>query len=101
MAIGVGVKQWISFHGLALNVGGDLSFFRLIHPCGIKDRGVTSLSRLLQREVSLSEVKERLIRHFSSLFAVRVEVREEMDLKRVLHHERTKAFLAGAKGPSA
>ncbi|HEY7728077.1 MAG TPA: lipoyl(octanoyl) transferase LipB, partial [Candidatus Eisenbacteria bacterium] len=46
-AIGVAVRQWISFHGFALNVDPDLSHFRLIHPCGIRHLGVTSMRALL------------------------------------------------------
>jgi len=101
MAIGVGVKKWISFHGLAFNVNTDLEYFQLIHPCGIKDRGVTSLSRLLQREICLAEVRERLIHHFSCLFGVEIQKIGEAELQEEVRRARQEAPLVGAKGTSA
>jgi len=60
-AIGVAVRRWVTYHGLALNVCPDLSHFDLIVPCGIRGRGVTSLARLLNRPVTVDEVKPLLI----------------------------------------
>jgi lipoyl(octanoyl) transferase len=67
-AIGVRVSRWITSHGFAYNVSTDLSFFQLIVPCGITDRGVTSLSRLLGREVPMREVEDRFVDHFCRVF---------------------------------
>jgi lipoyl(octanoyl) transferase len=67
-AIGVRIARWITSHGFALNVTTDLDYFRLILPCGIADRGVTSLARLLGRPVELAEVEEAISRHFSQVF---------------------------------
>jgi len=74
-AIGVGVRKWVTMHGLALNVNTNLEHFALIHPCGILDRGVTSMNRTLEREVSMEEVAKRLVRHFAEVFDARPESR--------------------------
>jgi lipoyl(octanoyl) transferase len=68
-AIGVRVGHWITSHGFALNVSTDLDYFDLIVPCGIADRGVTSLERLIGHPVDTAEVEDRLTRHFCRVFA--------------------------------
>jgi lipoyl(octanoyl) transferase len=67
-AIGVRIARWVTSHGFAMNVATDLEYFRLIVPCGIADRGVTSLARLLGRDVDMREVEERVVANFSAVF---------------------------------
>ena len=68
-AIGVRIGRWITSHGFAFNVSTDLDYFNLIVPCGIADRGVTSLERLLGRPVDHPEVEARIANHFRRVFA--------------------------------
>ncbi|MEI6666755.1 MAG: lipoyl(octanoyl) transferase LipB [Acidobacteriota bacterium] len=67
-AIGVRIQRWVTSHGFAFNVNTDLDFFRLIVPCGISDRGVTSLRRLTGRDLPLPDVEDRLIAAFADVF---------------------------------
>jgi lipoyl(octanoyl) transferase len=67
-AIGVRISRWITSHGFALNVNTDLSYFDLIVPCGIVDKGVTSLERLQGRPASMEEVMTQTTRRFAEVF---------------------------------
>lgn len=55
-SIGITVRRWTTMHGFALNVDPDLRYFKLMHPCGIPECPVTSISRLLDRPVDFEEV---------------------------------------------
>ena len=55
VAIGIGVKRWVSFHGFCLNVNPNLSYFNMINPCGIKDKGITSLAKLTILKITKME----------------------------------------------
>lgn len=65
-AVGVRISRWITMHGFALNVNTQLSDFSAIVACGIKDRGVTSLSELVGRPLELAEVETRAAQHFAA-----------------------------------
>ncbi len=67
-AIGVRISRWVTSHGFAFNVSTDLADFNLIVPCGIADRGVTSLAKLLGRPVDRSLVEERIVAAFRAVF---------------------------------
>jgi lipoyl(octanoyl) transferase len=67
-AIGVRISRWITSHGFALNVSPDLGHFGLIVPCGIADRGTTSLERLLGRRVGMDDVQDAVVNGFDEVF---------------------------------
>ena len=67
-AIGVRLSRWVTSHGFALNVNTDLRGFDMIVPCGIRDKGVTSLQRLLGHDVPMAEVIPRVAHHFGVVF---------------------------------
>ena len=70
-SIGIHVKQWVTFHGFALNVHTDLSYFDLIVPCGIRDVSMTSVARELRRADSLplwEETRQAVITGVSTAF---------------------------------
>jgi len=67
-AIGIKVSRWVTMHGFAFNVNTNLDLFNGIIPCGIQDKSVTSLSKELKKEISIQEVKEKLLKNFSDVF---------------------------------
>jgi len=69
-AVGVRISRWITSHGFAFNVNTRLEDFQLIVPCGIADRGVTSLRKLLDEELSIEEVEDRFIHRFAEVFGM-------------------------------
>jgi len=68
MAIGIKVSRYVTMHGIAFNVNTDLDYFSFIIPCGIPNKGVTSLQRELGREIDMKEVKEKFERIFREKF---------------------------------
>ncbi len=75
-AIGVRLKKWVSFHGIAINVNPDLSHFSGIVPCGIAEHGVTSLAAL-GKDVTLQALDLRLKENFEKLFGPVSSVSEQ------------------------
>lgn len=66
--IGARIEQWVTYHGFALNVDPNLAHFDLIIPCGISDKAVTSMTRVLNHPVDLNAVRERVAARFGEVF---------------------------------
>jgi len=70
-AMGIRASRWVTMHGFALNVNTNLGYFDNIIPCGIHGKAVTSLNAELNLEnVNITEVKQRILKHFRTLFGI-------------------------------
>jgi len=67
-ALGVRTSRWVTMHGFALNISTNLEYFDHIIPCGIRGKSITSLEKELNKKVNINEVKEKIKKHFSSVF---------------------------------
>jgi len=67
-AIGIKCSRWVMMHGFAWNINTDLSYFNNIIPCGIPDKGVTSLEKLLFRKIEMVEVQRIYAEQFAEVF---------------------------------
>lgn len=79
-AIGCAVKRWVTMHGFAFNVNTDLSHFNWINPCGITDKGVTSLQKILGQAQDMSKVYHQVINYFSYVFNCEPEIIDQGQL---------------------
>ncbi len=77
-AMGVHLSRWVTSHGFALNVNTDLRYFEWIVPCGLKGKGVTSLTKLLGHMVDMEAVAQRVVEHFGAVFGMEVRAVEEL-----------------------
>ncbi|MGY5850762.1 lipoyl(octanoyl) transferase LipB [Salegentibacter sp. F14] len=79
-AMGVRASRWVTMHGFALNVNANLGYFDNIVPCGIKGKAVTSLNvELGKKEISMDEIQEKLLNHFSELFEAEINQLTDLD----------------------
>lgn len=74
-AMGIRASRWVTMHGFALNVNVNLGYFDNIIPCGIRGKAVTSMQAELGFEVSETEVKQKILKHFKELFEVKAYIK--------------------------
>lgn len=67
-SIGIAVKKWVTYHGLALNVNNKLEDFKLFHPCGLEEVEMVSIEKFLGFKIDMDELKRRFIHIFSKTF---------------------------------
>ncbi|UAM98350.1 lipoyl(octanoyl) transferase LipB [Polaribacter litorisediminis] len=69
-ALGIRSSRWVTMHGFALNVNTNLGYFDNIIPCGIKGKAVASMESELGKKIDTEEVKQKILKHFKTLFKV-------------------------------
>ena len=74
VAMGVHISRWVTSHGFAFNVNTDLRFFEWIVPCGLRDKGVTSLAKLLGKPVEMDRVTDSVIEQFGEVFGLTMQI---------------------------
>ncbi|MCH8558116.1 MAG: lipoyl(octanoyl) transferase LipB [Balneolia bacterium] len=77
-AMGVKCSRWVTMHGFALNVNTNLNYFDHIVPCGLTNRNVTSIEKLLGKAVEPLEVKGKVRDHFASVFGCELHIMPEI-----------------------
>jgi lipoate-protein ligase B len=79
-SIGAAIRNWTTFHGFALNINTDLSYFGLIEPCGMPSSTMTSMKALLGREIDFGALKNQIRKNFEALFEVQLVETEPEEL---------------------
>lgn len=69
-SIGLAVKNWVTYHGIAININVDLKYFQAIQPCGFPPNLMTSLNEIIGKNISMNEAKRKFIQHFANIFSV-------------------------------
>ena len=73
-SIGAAVRNWVTFHGFALNVNTDMKYFSMIEPCGMPSSTITSMKECLNGDVDLNKVKESISRRFEDVFQLKLSI---------------------------
>jgi lipoyl(octanoyl) transferase len=74
VAMGVHISRWVTSHGFAFNVNTDLRYFDWIVPCGLRDKGVTSLAKLLGQKVEMERVTDCVVERFGEAFGLTMQI---------------------------
>lgn len=100
-AFGVHMSRWITLHGFGLNVNPRLDMFQHIVPCGIQDKGVTSMAWELGYDPGMDRVKESVVHHFGKVFKARMENLESGKLEWFKSQTRLSTAKPEAAAPDA
>lgn len=85
-SIGAAVRNWITFHGFALNVNTDMKYFAMIEPCGMPSSTMTSMEAILNEEVVFSDVRDSVVHNFQRVFEIQLKTTMEAEtLDRHVH----------------
>ncbi|MPW26533.1 lipoyl(octanoyl) transferase LipB [Alkalibaculum sp. M08DMB] len=79
-AIGISIKRWVTMHGFAFNVNTNLDHFKWIIPCGISEKGVTSLQKLTKKKQDLEKINIFIARYFCEVFKMQPLIKKVEDL---------------------
>lgn len=71
-SIGIAVSKWVTYHGIALNINNDLSYFDYINPCGIKGCRMTSVAKLIGPDIDIEDVKTEMVKQFELVFGMEI-----------------------------
>ena len=69
-SVGVGASNWVTFHGMSVNINCSLNFFSMINPCGMKDVEMTSLARIKGQEIRMTNAKNNITKHLKEIFGL-------------------------------
>jgi lipoate-protein ligase B len=83
-SIGIRVRRTVAFHGLALNVSVSLTPFEWINPCGLEGVAMTSMVQEAQREISMADVRQAVIRHMEAVFETTLTMTDGAALKALI-----------------
>ena len=86
-AIGIAVKRWVTMHGFAFNVNTQLEHFKWINPCGITDKGVTSLQKLLGHPLDFERLNGQVADYFCRVFGIQPVEMQVTELYDILKRE--------------
>ncbi len=90
--IGARIEEWITYHGFALNVDPNMQHFDLIIPCGISDKAVTSMARLLKQPMNMRAVRDRVAVRFAEVFGAELTRLTPAELETRLRETEEKAI---------
>ncbi len=76
-SVGVGASNWVTFHGISVNINCDMRYFSMINPCGLKDVEMTSLARIKGQDIDMQEAKAILLRHCNEIASAALRLRND------------------------